>query len=98
MTTAIVLMRCDRKAIAAVAQQLAEVDGITEVYSVSGRYDLVAVVRVTTEEELATLMTNKLVDVDGLIQTETLVAFRAYSSRDVDRGFGLGFEQTPRAD
>jgi DNA-binding Lrp family transcriptional regulator len=92
MTTAVVLMRCERTAIASAAQALADIDGIDEVYSVSGRYDLVSIVRVRTEDELAELMTGKLIAVEGIIQTETLVAFRAYSGTDLGKGFGLGLE------
>jgi DNA-binding Lrp family transcriptional regulator len=93
MTTAFVLVRCERTMIAAVAQALADIDGFSEVYSVSGRYDLVAMARVKTEEALADLMTGKLVDVQGIAQTETLIAFRAYATAHIDMGFGLGFQE-----
>lgn len=97
MTTAVVLMRCERMAITSVAQALADADGIDEVYSVSGRYDLVAIVRVRTEDELAELMTGELIKIEGITQTETLVAFRAYSATDLGKGFGLGLEKGPQA-
>ncbi len=93
MTTAMVLMLCERTAIVSVAQALAEIPGVAEVYSVSGRYDLVAIVRLRNEDDLADLVTAKLVQVEGITRTETLVAFRAYSSRDLGQAFGLGFDR-----
>ena len=79
MVTAIILLRCARQRIASVAEELADVDGIAEVYSVAGNYDLVAMVRVAHNDLLADLVTGTLKDVEGIEHTETLIAFRAFS-------------------
>ncbi len=90
MVTAIILMRCARHSIAAVAERLAEVDEIAEVYSVAGNFDLVVMVRVARNDDLADLVTRKLKDVDGIEHTETLIAFRAYSRHDLENLFSIG--------
>jgi len=93
MVTAIVLLTVARGRVAEVAEQLAAQEGITEVYSVAGRFDLVAMVRVKANEELADVVTNKLQRIDGIQSTETLIAFRAYSRLDLEGVFSLGFER-----
>lgn len=90
MVTAIVLMEVERDRINAVAQQLAERDGVSEVYSVAGRYDLVAILRVRKNEDLADLITSELLGIGGIRNTETLIAFRAYSRHDLEAAFSLG--------
>lgn len=90
MVNAIVLIGCARQRIAAVAEQLAGTPGIAEVYSVAGKVDLVAIVRVAHNEDLAELVTGALKDVDGITHTETLIAFRAYSRHDLDALFSVG--------
>lgn len=87
MVTALVLMNAERARINEVAEQLAELAGISEVYSVAGRYDLVAVIRVKTNEALADLVTGQIRKVNGIQATETLIAFRAYSRHDLERMF-----------
>ncbi len=89
MVTAIVLINTDRGRIVDVAQQLVEIDGVSEVFSVAGRYDLVALLRVGTNDEMAALVTGHLLHVDGVANTETLTAFQAYSRHDLERMFGL---------
>ena len=84
MVTAIMLMNVERGRINAVAEDLADRRGVSEVYSVSGSYDLVATLRVTTNEELAALVTEELAGVDGIEHTETLLAFRAHSRHDLE--------------
>jgi len=88
MVTAFVLLNVERGRINAVAETLGDVPGIAEVYSVAGRYDLVAVLRVKTNEALADLVTKSIRDVAGITHTETLIAFRAYSRHDLEAIFG----------
>ena len=94
MVTAIVLLNIARGRVAEVAEHLAGLEEISEVYSVAGRYDLVAMVRVKSNEALADVVTKKLQRVDGIETTETLIAFRAYSRVDLEGVFSLGFEKT----
>lgn len=89
MVTAVILMQVERSRINAVAQALSDIPGISEVYSVSGRYDLVALARVATNEDLADLATTHLA-VPGIVMTETLLAFRTYSRHDLEGMFGVG--------
>jgi len=93
MVTAIVLLTVSRGRVSEVAEQLAAQEGISEVYSVAGRFDLVAMVRVKANEDLADVVTKRLQRVDGIQTTETLIAFRAYSKMDLDGVFSLGFER-----
>jgi DNA-binding Lrp family transcriptional regulator len=93
MVTAIVLLTIARGRVAEVAEHLAGLEEISEVYSVAGRYDLVAMVRVKSNEALADVVTKKLQRVDGIETTETLIAFRAYSRVDLEGVFSLGFEK-----
>lgn len=92
MVNAIILMNVERARIAEIAEQMAEVSGISEVYSVAGKYDLVAIVRVKENEDLADLVTSELIKFDAITKTETLIAFRAISRHDLDRMFAIGFE------
>jgi DNA-binding Lrp family transcriptional regulator len=91
MVNAIVLITVERGKVNEVAERLAEVRAISEVYSVGGRYDLVAIIRATENEELADLVTRELSATPGIQHTETMVAFRAYSRYDLDRVFSIGF-------
>ena len=75
-----------------VAETLAAIPGVSEVYSVGGRYDLVALLRVKVNEDLADLVTHQISTVEGILQTETLIAFRAYSRHDLEAMFSLGME------
>ena len=92
MVSAIVLLRVERARINEVAEQLAELPGVSEVYSVGGRYDLVAILRVTDNRALAELVTEKMHAVEGITDTETLIAFRAYSQHDLAAMFSIGLE------
>jgi DNA-binding Lrp family transcriptional regulator len=93
MVTTLVLINVSHGAINQVAEQLAGLEGISEVYSVAGRYDLVALIRVKTNEQMADLITNKMLKVEGIEKTETLIAFRAYSRHDLEAMFSLGIEK-----
>ena len=89
MITAFILISAQRERIAAAADEILAIPGITEVYSVAGDYDLVAVARVRENEDLAKLVTEGMVTVKGLTRTNTLIAFRQYSKHDLERMFGL---------
>jgi DNA-binding Lrp family transcriptional regulator len=75
-----------------VAEKLAELAGISEVYSVAGRYDLVAIVRVADNDSLAELVTEKMLHVQGITNSETLIAFRVFSRHDLESMFSIGME------
>lgn len=90
MVTSILLINTERTRINEVAQQLAAIDGISEVYSVSGHYDIIAIVRVKTNDDLAELVTNQLINIDSIIKTETNLAFRTISKHDLEAMFSIG--------
>lgn len=92
MVTAFILINAERARIAGAAQEILQLDGVAEVYSVAGDYDLVAVARVAENEQLARLVTEDLIAVEGLTRTQTLIAFRQYSRYDLERMFALGEE------
>lgn len=90
MVTALVLINVDHAGVTETAQQLADIEGIAEVYSVSGDFDIVAVSRVRDYEEVATLVTERLRGVPGITKTKTLMAFRTYSKHDLEHIFDIG--------
>ncbi|MBN2145238.1 MAG: Lrp/AsnC ligand binding domain-containing protein [Candidatus Aureabacteria bacterium] len=90
MTTAIVLMKVARKEINNVAEELAELKSISEVYSVSGKYDLVAIIRVKNNDDLSVFVTKELAVINSIIETETMLAFKAYSRHDLEAMFDIG--------
>jgi DNA-binding Lrp family transcriptional regulator len=90
MVNAVVLINAERTKINSVGEQLASIKGITEVYSVSGRFDLVAVARLAKSEELAELMTEKITLVEGITKTESMIAFKTLSKHDLEGMFGIG--------
>lgn len=90
MITAIVLINAEHTKIKQAAQQLATIEGITEVYSVSGRFDIVAIIRLANNDDLADLMTEKITLVDGITKTESMVAFNVLSKHDIASMFQLG--------
>ena len=92
MVTAIVLVSAERNRINETAQALLALDGVAEVYSVAGDWDLVAIVRVKTNDQLADLITGKMLQLEGIVRTNTLTAFQAYSNYDLDRMFSIGLE------
>ena len=93
MVTAVVLINVKRDAINETAEALLELPGVAEVYSVAGDWDLVAMLRVRTNEQLADLVTKQLLKLQGIVRTNTLIAFRAYSHYDLERMFSIGFEE-----
>ena len=92
MITTIVLIKADPKMIPQCAMKLAGVEGVTEVYSVSGEWDLVAIVRVPQYEDIARVVTETFPTVPGLQRTQTLTAFRAYSRKDLEQAWDIGVE------
>ena len=92
MVSAIVLLKVARGQINEVASELATLSGISEVFSVGGRYDLVAIIRVHTNDEMASLVTEQLLKVEGILDSETLLAFRAFSRHDLESMFSVGLE------
>jgi DNA-binding Lrp family transcriptional regulator len=92
MVTAIVLLDTAHGKVNEVADALAALDGISEVHSVAGRVDLVAMLRVAENEALADLVTNEIQQVDGISNTETLIGFRVHSSHDLEKMFSIGMD------
>jgi DNA-binding Lrp family transcriptional regulator len=90
MVTSIILMNVERSKINEVAEKLEGTAGISEVYSVSGNYDLIAIVRVPTNDDLANLVTEKMHSIKEIQQTETMLAFKAYSRHDLESMFAVG--------
>lgn len=90
MVSALILLNVTRGRVNEVAERLAGFDGVSDVYSVAGRYDLAVVVRVERNDQLADLVTRQMVDLDGITSTETLISFRAFSREDIEAGFSLG--------
>lgn len=92
MVNALVLMRIQTDRINEVAQELVDIDGISEVYSVAGQYDLVAVLRARSNDHVAALVTEHILKAEGLISSETLIAFRTFSRHDLERMFSVGMD------
>ncbi|MFO7280898.1 MAG: Lrp/AsnC ligand binding domain-containing protein [Thermoanaerobacterales bacterium] len=92
MLTAFVLIRAEPERIAELGSEIAEVDGVAEVYSVTGDVDLVAIVRVREHEKLADVVTRHISSLDGILHTTTMIAFQAYSRHDLESMWSLGIE------
>ena len=90
MVTGLVFLTVERNKINTVAETLAEMDGITEVYSVGGSIDLIAVIRTKDNELLADIVTEHLLKVEGIKTSETMIAFKVYSRHDLERMFSIG--------
>ena len=93
MLHAVVLINCKSDAIPETAQAIADIDGVSEVYSVTGNVDLVAIVRLTDEQQLPRVVPEGIAKVPGVEHTETLLAFEVYSKHDLERLFSIGFEE-----
>jgi DNA-binding Lrp family transcriptional regulator len=96
MVTAIVLINTAQGRTPEVAQALIDLPGITEAYSVAGSYDLVAIARVRDHETLADLVAARVQNIPGIESTNTLIAFRAYSQRDLEAMWDIGNPQPPK--
>lgn len=92
MITAIVMVTVATDSIPEVAQTLADLGGVSEVYSVAGHADLIAIVRVREFDQIAEVIAGRIDKVDGVLDTETHIAFRAYSRHDLEAAFAIGFD------
>ena len=92
MITAIVFVKADVARIPEVAETIAALDGVSEVYSVTGQVDLIAMVRVRSHDDVAAVIADRLNKVSGVLETETHIAFRAYSRHDLESAFSLGLD------
>ncbi|MGI8754581.1 MAG: Lrp/AsnC family transcriptional regulator [Acidimicrobiales bacterium] len=90
MVHAFLLLRAEPARVAALAGELVDVEGIAEVYSVAGAVDLIAIVRVTHHDDLADVVTGRVAQLPGIIETRTMVAFQAFSRHDLDAMWDLG--------
>ena len=92
MVNAVVLIQCEIDSIPEAAQAIAEIEGVSEVYSVAGEFDLAAIVRVANHDDLARVIPGGVAKVPGIVRTETLIAFQVYSKHDLEAMFSVGFE------
>ena len=92
MITAIVFVKADVARIPEVGEAIADLDGVSEVYSVTGQIDLIALVRVRDHEEVAAVVADRLNKVDGVRETETHIAFRTFSRHDLESAFSIGLD------
>jgi DNA-binding Lrp family transcriptional regulator len=95
MVTTVVLATCDIHQVPETAQSIADIEEVSEVYSVAGDYDPVIMVRTRQHEDLARVVTERIARVPGVERTQTLVAFKVYSHHDVEALFSVGFESEP---
>ncbi|MBZ5734320.1 Lrp/AsnC ligand binding domain-containing protein [Nocardioides sp. TRM66260-LWL] len=92
MITAIVFVHADVARIPEVAEAIAALEGVSEVYSVTGEIDLIALIRVRSHDEIAAVVADRLNKVPGVVSTQTHIAFRAYSRHDLETAFSLGLD------
>ncbi|WP_029433776.1 Lrp/AsnC family transcriptional regulator [Blastococcus sp. URHD0036] len=92
MITAIVMIDAATDAIPEVAQAVADLEGVSEVYSVAGDTDLIAIVRVREFEQIAEVIAGRINKVPGVLETDTHIAFRSYSRHDLEAAFAIGLE------
>jgi DNA-binding Lrp family transcriptional regulator len=92
MVTALVLMNVERSAVNSTAQQLLAIPGVSEVYSVTGEYDLVAVLHLAKYEDLANVVTERMIALSDITHTQTMMAFKAYSREDLEQAWDIGVE------
>ena len=90
MVTSIILITTERTKINEVATKLAELEGVSEVYSVSGNYDLVAIAHVKSNDDLSSLVTEKMLSINAILNTETMLAFKTFSRHDLEAMFDVG--------
>ena len=92
MITAIVFVKADVARIPEVAEAIAGLEGVSEVYSVTGQIDLIALVRVRSHDDVSAVIADQLNKVPGVMETETHIAFRTYSKHDLESAFSLGLD------
>lgn len=93
MVSAVILLMVEKSKVNEVAEKLVGLPGISEVYSVAGHYDLVAIARVRQNEDIAEAVTNQMLKIDGIQRSETLIAFRVFSRYDLEAMFSVGLEE-----
>ena len=92
VVTAFVLIKTDASRIPETAEEISAIPGISEVYSVTGEWDLIAIARVAKHDDLADVIADKVSKIEGVIRTQTYIAFRTYSQHDLEQAFALGLE------
>jgi DNA-binding Lrp family transcriptional regulator len=92
MLTAFILVKSTRESLTQLGSELADVAGVAEVYTVTGEWDFIAIVRVREHDDLAKVVTQGLTRLDGIQRTQTMVAFQQFSAHDLEAMFGLGLE------
>ncbi|HEV2033467.1 MAG TPA: Lrp/AsnC ligand binding domain-containing protein [Candidatus Dormibacteraeota bacterium] len=92
MLTAVILVKSRRDALTNLGPKLADIEGVAEVYTVTGEWDFVAIVRVREHDDLAQVVTQRLTKLEGIERTQTMVAFQQFSAHDLEAMFGLGLE------
>ena len=92
MLTAFILVKSTREGLTRLGSELADVQGVAEVYTVTGEWDFVAIVRVREHDDLANVVTHELTKLEGIQRTQTMVAFQQFSAHDLEAMFGLGLE------
>ncbi len=95
MFTAFVMIQAERRLVHDVARQIAEIPGVEEVYSVTGEWDIIAVLRLKNYDDLAETVTGRMSEVPGIIRTNTHLAFRAFPESLLERSFSVGLEDDP---
>ena len=90
LTHAVILIEAERNALSTLGGELADIEGVAEAYSVTGEWDFVAIVRVPDHEQLADVVTGQIGSMPGVVRTQTMVAFAAYSKHDIESMFSIG--------
>lgn len=90
MITAIVFIQAEVAQLSEIAERIADIVGVSEVYSVTGELDLVAMVRVREIDDVSSVVADQLNKVDGVLSTQTQIAYRAYSQHDLEDAFSIG--------
>jgi len=90
--TAFILIKSSREGLTNLGPHLADIEGIAEVYTLTGEWDFIAIARVREHDELARVVTQRLTQLDGIQKTQTMVAFQQFSAHDLEAMFGLGLE------
>lgn len=93
IVNAIVLIKAKRGAVNAIAQHIITLEGVSEVFSVAGQYDLIAILRAKSNEQVADIVTQAVQGIDGIDDTETLLAFKAYNRDDLEAAFSIGNDE-----
>jgi DNA-binding Lrp family transcriptional regulator len=93
--TAFILVKSNRDGLTRLGAELADVEGVAEVYTVTGEWDFIAIVRVREHDDLAKVVTQHLTKLGGIERTQTMVAFQQFSAHDLEAMFGLGLEDRP---